>query len=46
MDSLIDQVLNTILNASIWKGLARLDNMTLLAVAVAVFVIIAIRRRR
>ncbi len=46
MDALIDQVLNSILHAAIWRGIPRLDSMTLLAVGVAVFIILAIRKRR
>ncbi|MEE9446460.1 MAG: hypothetical protein V3V09_00745 [Arenicellales bacterium] len=46
MDQLIDQVLNSILHAVIWRGTWHLDGMTLLVLGIAVFIIMMIRKRR
>lgn len=46
MDALIDEVLNSVLHAVIWRGTWHLDGKTLLVLGVAVFIVIAIRRRR
>ncbi len=46
MEALIDQVLNIIMRSAIWRTAWHLPPATLVFIAVVVFIIIAIRRKR
>lgn len=46
MDSLIDQVLNTILHSAIWRSMWHIPLPALIAIAVIAFLLLAYRRTR
>lgn len=46
MDSLIDQVLNTILHSAIWRAMWHVPLPALIGIAVVAFLLLAYRRTR